>query len=94
MSLGKTEDALDSLEKMCDHAVAYDISYQKDRGRNFTSFLVDTQIYPEKSKDFHELTEHTQCYYRLDRLQHGRYDCIRQESRFISIIEKLNRYSK
>ena len=94
MSLGKTDDALDSLEKMCDHAVAYDISYQKDRGKHFTSFLVDTQIYPEKSKDFHELTEHTQCYYRLDRMQNKRYDCIRQTPRFISIIEKLNQYAK
>ena len=94
MSLGKTEDAMESLEKMCDHAIAYDISYQKDRGRNFTSFLVDTQIYPEKNKDFHELTEHTQCYYRLDRLQHGRYDSIRQDPRFVSIVERLNRYAK
>ena len=94
MSLGKTEDAMDSLEKMCYHAVAYDISYQKDRGKHFTSFFVDTQIYPEKSKDFHELTEHTQCYYRLDKMQNKRYDCIRQEPRFISIIEKLNQYAK
>lgn len=94
MSLGKTEDAMESLEKMCDHAIAYDISYQKDRGRNFTSFLVDTQIYPEKSKEFHELTEHTQCYYRLDRLQHSRYDCIRQDPRFISVVEKLEQYAK
>ena len=94
VALGKLEDALDSLEKMCDHAVAYDISYQKARGRHFTSFLVDTQVYPEKSKDFHELTEHTQCYYRLDRLQHGRYDCIRQDPRFVSIVERLNQYAK
>ena len=94
IALGKTEDALESLEKMCDHAVAYDISYQKDHGRHFTSFLVDTQVYPEKSKDFHELTEHTQCYYRLNKLQHNRYDCIRQEPRFISIVEKLNQYEK
>lgn len=94
MSLGKTEDALDSLEKMCDHAVAYDISYRKDHGKNFTSCFVDTQIYPEKSKDFHELTEHTQCYYRLDKMQNKRYDSIRQDPRFISIIEKLNQYAK
>lgn len=94
MSLGKTEDALNSLEKMCDHAVAYDISYQKERGKHFTSFFVDTQIYPEKSKDFHELTEHTQCYYRLGKMQNKRYDCIRQNPRFISIIEKLNQYAK
>lgn len=94
ISLGKTEDAMESLEKMCDHAVAYDISYKKDRGKHFTSFFVDTQIYPEKGKDFHELTEHTQCYYRLDRMQNKRYDCIRQDPRFISIIEKLNQYAK
>jgi transcriptional regulator with XRE-family HTH domain len=94
MSLGKTDDALNSLEKMCDHAVAYDISYQKERGKHFTSFFVDTQIYPEKNKDFHELTEHTQCYYRLGKMQNKRYDCIRQDPRFISIIEKLNQYAK
>ncbi len=94
IALGKTEDALDSLEKMCDHAVAYDISYQKDRGRHFTSFLVNTQIYPEKSKDFHELTEHTACYYKLDRLQNKRYDCIRQDPRFVAIVEKMKQYAK
>ena len=94
MSLGKTEDAMDSLEKMCYHAVARDISYQKERGKHFTSFFVDTQVYPEKSKDFHELTEHTQCYYRLGKMQNKRYDCIRQDPRFISIIERLKQYAK
>ena len=94
ISLDKTEDAMESLEKMCDHAIAYDISYQKDHGRNFTSVLVDTQIYPEKSKDFHELTEHTHCYYMLDRLEHTRYDSIRQDPRFVSIVERLNQYAK
>ena len=91
---GKTEDALTSLEQMCEHAIAYDQSYQNDHGKHFTSFLVDTKVYPEKSKDFHELTEHTDCYYMLDRLQHGRYDCIRKDPRFISIVEKLNQYTK
>ena len=94
ISLGKTEEALDSLKKMCDHAVAYDISYQKDRGRNFTSFLVDTQIYPEKNKDFKELSEHTQCYYRLSNLQHKRYDGIRADKRFVDIINTLKQYAK
>ena len=94
MSLGKTEEAMESLEKMCDHAVSYDISYQNDHGKHFTSFLVDTQVYPEKNRDFHELTEHTHCYYMLDRLQHGRYDGIRQDPRFISIVERLNQYAK
>ena len=91
---GKTEDALASLEQMCEHAIAYDQSYQNDHGKHFTSFLVDTQIYPEKSKDFHELTEHTDCYYMMDRLQHGRYDCIRQDPRFISVVDRLNQYAK
>ena len=94
MSLGKTEGALESLEKMCHHAVAHDLSYQNDHGKHFTSLLVDTQIYPEKSKDFHELTEHTQCYYRLDRMQNKRYDCIRQDPRFVEIVEKLKQYTK
>lgn len=94
MSLGKTEDALESLEKMCNHAVAYDISYQNDHGKHYTSFLVDTQIYPEKSNDFHELTQHTQCYYRLECLQHSRYDCVRQDPRFVSVVERLKQYAK
>ena len=92
MSLGKTEDAMESLEKMCDHAVSYDISYQNDHGKHFTSFLVDTQVYPEKNRDFHELAEHTHCYYMLDRLQHGRYDCIRQDPRFAAIVQQLSQY--
>lgn len=94
MALCKIEEAMESLEKMCDHAITYDISYQNDRGKHFTSFLVDTQIYPEISKDFHEHSEHTHCYYMLDRLQHGRYDCIRQDPRFVSIVERLNQYAK
>ena len=93
MSLGQTEDALDSLEKMCDHAIADYRAYQNDHGKHFTSFLVDTQYYPEKSKDFHELTEHTQSYYMLERLGSSRYDSIRKDPRFISIVEKLNEYS-
>ncbi len=94
MSLGKTEEALDSLGKMCDHAVAYDISYQKDRGRNFASFLIDTQIYPEISKDFHEFTEHSNSYYMLEKLQNKRYDAIRTDKRFVDIINTLKQYAK
>ncbi len=94
MAQGKTAEALDSLELMCKHAIAYDRSYQNDHGKHFSSFLVDKLIYPEKSKEFHELTEHTDCYYMLDRLQHGRYDCIRKDPRFVSIVERLNQYAK
>ena len=58
------------------------------------SFLVGTQIYPEKSKDFDELTEHTQCYYGLNKLQHNRYDSIRTDKRFIDITNTLKQYAK
>ena len=79
---------------MCDHAIAYDQAYRNDHGKLFSSFLVDKLIYPEKSKDFHELTEHTDCYYMLDRLQHTRYDGVRHDPRFVAIVERLNRYAK
>lgn len=92
MSLGNTEDALDSLEKMRDHAVAYEQAYQNDHGKCFTSLLVDTQIYPEKSKDFHELTEHSHCYYMLDRLQSPRYDSVREHPRFAAVVDALKQY--
>ena len=94
MSLERTEDALDSLEQMCKHTVAYDLAYQKDHGKHFSSFLVDKLVYPEKSKDFHELTEHTNCYYMLDRLQSSRYDPIRDDPRFVAVTETLREYAK
>ena len=94
ISQEKTEEAIDSLEMMCDHAIAYDQAYRNDHGKHFSSFLVDKLIYPEKSKDFHELTEHTDCYYMLDRLQHTRYDGIRHDPRFVATVERLNRYAK
>ena len=74
--------------------MAHDLSYQNDRGKHFTSFLVDTQFYPEKSKDFHELTEHTDCYYMLDRLQSSRYDAIRDDPRFKAVENTLREYAK
>ena len=91
---GKKDETLASLEKMCYHAIEYDKAYINDHGKFFTSILTDKLIYPEPSKDFHELTEHTECYHILKKMQHPRYDCIRQEPRFISIIEKLNQHAK
>ena len=82
------------LKKMCYHAVEYDQAYSNDHGKFYTSILTDRLIYPAPSKDFHELTEHTDCYHMLDRLQHGRYDCIRKEPRFLSVVEKLKQYAK
>ncbi|MBQ7968752.1 MAG: helix-turn-helix transcriptional regulator [Clostridia bacterium] len=94
ISQGKKDDALQSLEKMCYHAIEYDKAYINDHGKFYTSIFTDKLIYPEPNKDFHELTEHTDCYHMLNRLQNKRYDCIRQNPRFISIVEKLNQYAK
>ena len=91
---GKNAETIESLEKMCYHAIEYDKAYINDHGKYFTSILTDKLIYPEPSKDFHECTEHTSCYHILKKTQHPRYDCIRQDSRFISMVEKLNQYSK
>lgn len=94
ISQGKKDEALVSLEKMCYHSVEYDKAYINDHGKFYTSILSDKLIYPEPSKDFHELTQHTSCYYRLDNLQNKRYNCIRQDPRFVSIVERLKQYAK
>ncbi len=94
MSQGKIEETLSSLEKMCKHAVAYDLSYKNDHGKRYTSILVDKIVYPEPSKDFHELKEHSQCWYMLDRLQNKRYDPIRNDKRFVEIEIKLKEYAR
>lgn len=94
LSLGKAEDALDSIEKMCHHTVEYDMSYLNDHGKYFTSIFADKVIYPLPSEDFHELTEHNQCYYRLDRLGHERYDCIRDNERFIAVVKTLEEHAR
>ena len=94
ISQGKKDETLASLEKMCYHSIEYDKAYINDHGKFYTSIFTDKLIYPEPNKDFHELTEHTNCYHMLDRLQNKRYDCVRQDSRFVSIIERLNQHAK
>ena len=88
------DKTLEALEKMCYHAIEYDKAYINDHGKSFSSIFTDKLVYPELNKDFHELTEHTECYHILKKVQHSRYDCISQEPRFISIIDKLNQYAK
>ena len=94
MAQGKNDVAIASLEKMCCHAVEYDKAYINDHGKFFTSIFTDKLIYPEPSKDFHECTEHTECYHILKKMQHPRYDCIRQLPRFIAITERLTQHAK
>ncbi|MBE6708587.1 MAG: helix-turn-helix transcriptional regulator [Ruminococcaceae bacterium] len=91
---GKIEDTLDSLEKMCYHTVEYDKSYQNDHGKSYTSIFTDKLIYPFPCKDFHELTEHNQCYYSLNAMNHTRYDCIRDNERFIAVVKTLQEYAR
>lgn len=94
MSQGKMEETLSSLEKMCKHAVEYDLSYKNDHSKYYTSILVDKIVYPAPSKDFHELKEHSQCYHLLAHLQNKRYDPLRSEDRFTAIVNTLQEYAR
>ena len=89
LAQGKEDEALDALEKMYEHALAYDRSYEEDHGKNYTSIFTDKLVYPEPGGDFHELTEHNQCYYMLDKMDYSGYDCIRENERFIAVVKKL-----
>ena len=90
----KTEEALETLEKMCYHAIENDKSYINDHGKYFTSIITNKLTYLKSSKDFHELTEHSECYRIIEKLSDKRYDCIRQKPRFIEIVKKLNQFAK
>lgn len=94
MAQGKAEEALASLEKTCHHTVEYDKAYLADHGKRYTSIFTDKLIYPEPSRDFHELTAHTQCYHALEKLQHKRYDRIRNDPRFLAIEDTLREFAK
>lgn len=95
MSLGKTENALDSLEHMCHHVVARDKSFENEHGTFFSSPFVDHVVYPFPSEDFHELLEHSQSWYFLhDYIPHERYDSIREDARFRSIVAKLEEHAR
>lgn len=94
ISQGKVDEALDSIEKMCVHAIGYDRSYNEDHGKGYRSIFTDKLIYPFPGKDFYELKEHSQCYYMLDKLTDARYDCIRDNERFTKAIESLAQYAR
>jgi hypothetical protein len=94
LSLNRPEDALSSLEKMTEYALAYDQSFRNDHGKAFTSIFTDKMIYPEPSKNFHELTEHNECYHLLERLQSQRYDGIREHERFRAVVAVLEKHAR
>ena len=91
---GKTDEALDALEKMCEHAIAYDRSYEEDHGKNYSSIFTDRLVYPEPGKVFQELTEHNQSYYKLDCIKSPRYDCIRDNKRFVAVVSALEKKAR
>ncbi len=95
MSLGRAEDAMTSLERMADHAVAYDISYRDDHGKTYSSPYVNTVVYPiPGDPDFHELHEHSNSHFLLEKLQNHRYDPIRETERFQSVLARLREYDR
>lgn len=94
LARGKEDEAFEALEKMCEHALAYDRSYEEDHGKNYTSIFTDKLVYPEPGGDFHELTEHNSCYYMLDKMDYSGYDCIRDNERFIAVVKKLENKAK
>ena len=93
LAQGKQDDALSSLERMCEHAVAYDKAYRNDHGKHYTSIFTDKLIYPEPGKDFHELFTPA-CYYKLGRLHSKRFDAIRQDTRFTAIVDTLKAHAE
>ena len=94
LALGRTEDALDSLEEMVKHAIACDVSSENDRGKHFTSPFVSALAYPEVSDDLRADEEHNQCWYRLELLSDSCYDCIRDHVRFQAIVKELESRAK
>ncbi len=88
---GKTEDTLETLEKMCYHAIEYEKSCLNDYGKSFTSIFVDKLINPDPEID---LTEHNYCYCRLNDMNQTRYDCIRDNERFIAVVKTLQEHAR
>lgn len=94
LSLGRTGDALDSLEEMAGHAIACDESRRNDHGRHFRSPFVDALVYTGASGDFPDGEEHGQCRHCLEFLADGRYDCLRENARFRAVVQKLESSAK
>ena len=95
MSLGRQEDALTSLEDMCRHAIAYDEAYKNDHGKTYSSPFVNTVVYPEPGDpNFHELHEHSESHFMLEKLENHRYDPVRDTERFRAVIRTLKTYDR
>ncbi len=90
--------SIDVLEKMAYYAVQYDYSDEHDRGKNYTSVLTDKLVFDYPKAEYHEWwihqCEHNQAYYSLKNTKSNRCESIRNDPRFIAVVEELKKASK
>ncbi|MBQ9745479.1 MAG: hypothetical protein IJW21_01485, partial [Clostridia bacterium] len=92
LSQKKYDEALDVLEKMCEHIL---LGNAAKSGEKFTSHFANRLAYPERGKDFNTLIAHNCAYYTLNgKLAQKRYDPIRETERFKTIVEKLEQIAE
>ena len=92
LSQKKYDEALDALEKMCEHLLFKNAAKS---GEKFTSCFTDRLVYPERGKDFNTLIVHNAAYYTLNgKFPQKRYDPVRETERFKIIVSKLGEIAK
>ena len=92
LSQKKYDEALDVLEKMCEHIL---LENAAKSGERFTSHFTNRLVYPERGKDFSTLVVHNCAYYTLNgKFPQKRYDPIRETERFKIIVEKLEQIAE
>lgn len=86
--LGDRENCLASIEKSADFAILYDTA----PAFRHTSPLVDRYDYdPRRSA---KNTLHNESYERLETLSHKLYDFVRDDARFMAVVERLSAVAK
>ncbi len=83
LAQGKTEAALECLERMAYHGMEYDKSYENDRGKYYSSYLCDKVKYTDDRKYVHSYS-----YYMLSDLDSVRFESIRANEKFKEIYAK------
>ena len=94
LALGRTGDALDSLEEMAGHAAACVVSSENDHGRHFTSPFVDALVYTVTDEYFPDDGEQNQCRYCLELLRERHFDPVRDNDRFRAVVKMLESKAK
>ena len=95
-ALGRSDEAISTLEEMFRQAVAADRASQNERGKNYKSPFVEQIIYPhsEDWEDFHEYEAHNLCWCLHDQMDCKAFDPIRGHERFSAVIAELEKYAK